>query len=74
MNESFPFKNKFHCIFCRNVMIYFDPETRENLVARFSKYMEKGAYFFTGLSESLGRSNPYFEYIQPGAYRNRGMN
>ena len=28
MNDKFPFKNKFHIIFCRNVMIYFDRETR----------------------------------------------
>ena len=28
MEERFPFKNKFHVIFCRNVMIYFDNETK----------------------------------------------
>lgn len=72
MREYFPFKRKFHCIFCRNVMIYFDPETRDNLVSRFARYMEPNGYFFIGLSESLGRDNKYFEYVQPGAYRKIG--
>ncbi len=69
MRKTFPFTRKFHCVFCRNVMIYFDPETREDLVSRFSRYMETNTYFFVGLSESLGRQNKYFKYIQPGAYR-----
>ena len=32
MDTVFPFRKKFHVIFCRNVMIYFDSETRNNLV------------------------------------------
>jgi len=29
MNERFPFKKPFQVIFCRNVMIYFDTQTRD---------------------------------------------
>ena len=35
MTEVFPFKKKFHVIFCRNVMIYFDNETRRKLINKF---------------------------------------
>ena len=73
MRENFPFNKKFHSIFCRNVMIYFDPETRKKLVSRFSRYMEKNVYFYIGLSESLGRTNNYFKYIKPGVYQNNGQ-
>ena len=33
--DPFPFKKKFDIIFCRNVMIYFDNETKINLVKKF---------------------------------------
>ncbi len=69
MRPEFPFKRKFHVIFCRNVMIYFDLPTREKLVEKFYNYLEPGGYFFIGHSESLGRSNRYFKYIQPAIYK-----
>ena len=70
MNAIFPFKHKFHAIFCRNVMIYFDQPTRDILINKLYRVMEPKGYLFVGLSESLGRStNHGFEYIQPGVYR-----
>ncbi len=68
MSESFPFKKKFHCVFCRNVMIYFDPETRDSLVSRISRYLFRDSFFFIGHSETIGRSNPNFKYIKPALY------
>ena len=49
----FPFRNPFDVIFCRNVMIYFEPSVQENLVGRMAEALRKGGYFFTGLAESL---------------------
>jgi chemotaxis protein methyltransferase CheR len=69
MRESFPFRRRFHMIFCRNVMIYFDTPTRMGLVERFHRYMESGGYLFIGHSESLGRSNELFRYLKPAVYR-----
>jgi len=34
METEFPFRNRFHGIFCRNVMIYFDRETKNALVEK----------------------------------------
>lgn len=69
MNPSFPFKKKFHVIFCRNVMIYFDPKTKKELVSRFYDYIESGGYLFIGHSETLKWEETKFKYIKPAIYR-----
>ena len=69
MNDEFPFKRKFHVIFCRNVMIYFDSKTKTELVRKFYNSMEPGGYLFIGHSESLTGENVGFRYIMPSVYR-----
>jgi chemotaxis protein methyltransferase CheR len=70
MTPVFPFKQKFHAIFCRNVMIYFDKSIRDALISKLHNVMESKGYLFVGLSESLSRSTHHgFKYIQPGVYR-----
>ncbi len=69
MNTSFPFKNPFQIIFCRNVMIYFDQPTRDALVARFHRSTEPGGYLFIGHSETLGREQTIYKYLQPALYQ-----
>jgi len=69
MNETFPFKKPFHIIFCRNVMIYFNQETRHRLITKFHKNLISRGCFFIGHSESLGRTQNLYEYIMPAAYR-----
>nr|WP_320050073.1 protein-glutamate O-methyltransferase CheR [uncultured Desulfuromonas sp.] len=69
MNTTFPFKKPFQIIFCRNVMIYFDQQTRNALVQRFHRSMEPDGYFFIGHSETLGRDSQFFRYLMPAAYQ-----
>lgn len=69
MNDVFPFKRKFHVIFCRNVMIYFDLETKEKLVQKLYKHTEPGGYLFVGHSESLNRNDNCYQYVMPSVYR-----
>ncbi len=69
MREDFPFRGKFHAIFCRNVMIYFDTPTRKALVDRFYRFTAPGGYLFIGHSESLGRGTCPYNYIRPAIYR-----
>jgi chemotaxis protein methyltransferase CheR len=69
MNERFPFKNPFHIIFCRNVMIYFDQPTRETLVRKFHQFTEPGGYLFIGHSETLGRDQSLYRYLMPATYQ-----
>jgi chemotaxis protein methyltransferase CheR len=44
---------KFDMIFCRNVMIYFDKETKNSVVTKLSEKLLKDGIFFIGHSESL---------------------
>ncbi len=69
MNDTFPFKKPFHIIFCRNVMIYFDHETRDELVRKLYDCTHPGGYLFIGNAETLGRSNCPYRYIAPSIYQ-----
>lgn len=69
VDTVFPFKKKFHVIFCRNVMIYFDKETKKKLVKKFYDLTEPGGYLFIGHSESLDRNETEYKYILPAVYR-----
>jgi chemotaxis protein methyltransferase CheR len=69
MRPEFPFRGLFNVVFCRNVMIYFDRETRQELVQKFYRYLQPGGYLFIGHSESLGRDTQGFQYIRPTVYR-----
>ncbi len=67
--DSFQFDPPFHVVFCRNVMIYFDKETRERLVNRFHRTLAPGGYLFVGHSESLTGIKHPFRFVQPAIYR-----
>eukprot|EP01107_Rhizomastix_libera_P006605 TRINITY_DN20755_c0_g1_i1.p1 TRINITY_DN20755_c0_g1~~TRINITY_DN20755_c0_g1_i1.p1 ORF type:complete len:294 (+),score=-19.03 TRINITY_DN20755_c0_g1_i1:86-967(+) len=69
MNPVFPFKKQFDCIFCRNVMIYFDGPTRKALVDKFYQNVVNRGYLFIGHSETLKREGTDFEFILPAVYQ-----
>jgi chemotaxis protein methyltransferase CheR len=69
MTPLFSFKRKFHVIFCRNVMIYFDEKTKQELVSRFYDVTENGGYLFIGHSEALNRETTKYKYVMPAVYR-----
>ncbi len=69
MNQTFPFKKPFQIIFCRNVMIYFDQQTRDTLVQKFHRVTDPGGYLFIGHSETLGRNNQSYRYLRPATYQ-----
>jgi chemotaxis protein methyltransferase CheR len=71
INEAYPFKKPFHVIFCRNVMIYFDPPTKDKVVRNMASFLVPGGYLFIGHSESLGRLSDQFTYVEPAVYRRK---
>ena len=71
MNSKFPFRKPFDVIFCRNVMIYFDQQTRENLIRQMVRFLVPGGYLLIGHSEGIDRSTPDLDYIKPAVYRKK---
>ena len=69
IHDEFPFRSRFHAIFCRNVMIYFDPKTKNDLVDRFYDWTEPGGYLFIGHTESINRQDSRWRYIRPAVYQ-----
>lgn len=63
------FTEPFHVIFCRNVMIYFDRATQEELVDRLARRLVPGGYLFVGHSESLTHLRHSLEVVRPAVYR-----
>ncbi|MCB1182367.1 protein-glutamate O-methyltransferase CheR [bacterium] len=71
MDDRFPFKNPFDAVFCRNVMIYFDRETRNNLVGKYFQHTAPGGFLFIGHSETLARGETPWDYVMPAVYVKR---
>ena len=69
MDPTFPFRKKFHVIYCRNVMIYFDLETKRELINKFYDLTDYGGYLFIGHSESIEREETKYKYVMPSVYR-----
>lgn len=67
--ETFSFSESFDCIFCRNVMIYFDKPTQAALLGRFFHYLSPGGALLIGHSESLAGIQHSFCYVKPAIYR-----
>jgi chemotaxis protein methyltransferase CheR len=55
-------------IFCRNVMIYFDAESRQALVDRLFDQLAPGGFLFMGHSESLLDLRHGFRQVGPSVY------
>ena len=64
-----PLTEPFHVIFCRNVMIYFDRQTQEELVRRLTRRLVPGGYLLVGHSESLAGIAHTLELVRPATYR-----
>lgn len=59
----------FDVVFLRNVMIYFNAETKARLVGRVEQTLRPGGWLFVSHSESLNGLGSGLRMIQPSVYR-----
>jgi len=69
LNSTLPNLGKFDFIFLRNVMIYFNAETKRQVVARMLPLLAPGGYFLVGHAESLNGLATGLTMIRPSIYQ-----
>jgi chemotaxis protein methyltransferase CheR len=70
-NKAYNLSQTFDFVFCRNVTIYFDAHTRNQVLNRIVDKIRPGGYLFLGHSETaLGTELP-IKSIQPTVYQKR---
>ena len=71
LEEPWPIRTRFDCIFCRNVIIYFDKPTQGRLMERFADLLQDDGYLFLGHSESMHGVCDRFSFLQNTVYRKK---
>lgn len=66
---AYPVPQGQHVIFCRNVMIYFDPPSRATLVHKLTRHLAPGGFLVIGHSESLLGIRHELETVRQSIFR-----
>lgn len=69
LNAPLPEIGKFDVIFLRNVMIYFNNVTKQQVVNRVASLLKPEGYFLVGHSESLNDVTQSVQSVAPAIYR-----
>lgn len=72
LNEPLPQVGEFDVIFLRNVLIYFQIDIKQKVVARLANQLKPGGWFIIGHSESLNGVSETLRPIMPTVYRKPG--
>lgn len=63
---------KVDIVFLRNVLIYFDNQTKKQIIKLVSQWLKPDGLLFTGHSESLHGISEHFYALKPALYQYRG--
>ncbi len=62
--------NNMDIIVCRNVVIYFTEEVKDEMYSKFSKVLDKGKILFIGNTEQIMNASAYnFEHLEDFFYK-----
>ncbi len=67
--KPYPMSGPFDCIFCRNVMIYFDLDLKHKIASEAYRLLRPGGLFFVGHSETLPNCPVPLKIVMPSVYR-----
>ncbi len=71
LNSEWMLPEQADIVFCRNVIIYFDKESKKRLVNRIADNLTDGGYLFIGHSESLFKVSEQFDLVGKTIYRKK---
>ena len=72
LNAEWPMRGMFDAIFCRNVVIYFDEQTRDRLWRNLANKLERGGFLYVGHSEKIACAKECgLEQVLPTIYEKR---
>jgi chemotaxis protein methyltransferase CheR len=63
--DSYPILGSFDLIFCRNVLIYFDRDSKAKVMAGILRHLSPTGLLFVGHSEHLGGIAPNLKTVAP---------
>lgn len=68
--DNYSLLGKFDIIFCRNVLIYFSPESKQKILRQFATALNPKGILFLGASESISGLSEEFTMVRchPGIY------
>jgi chemotaxis protein methyltransferase CheR len=69
LNTELPQLGSFDIVFLRNVMIYFNGDTKRAVVERVLAPLKAGGHFFIGHSETLNEISTAVQQVAPSIYR-----
>ncbi|MFL6697758.1 MAG: CheR family methyltransferase [Vitreoscilla sp.] len=69
LDRPLPPVGEFDLIFLRNVMIYFNAQTKRQVVARLLGQLAPGGHLVVGHSETLGDISDAVQAVRPSVYR-----
>jgi chemotaxis protein methyltransferase CheR len=67
-DEQWTGVGNYDAIFCRNVLIYFNPEGRATVLKRLTSLLAPGGHLFLGHAESLGTGGHGLKVVMPTVY------
>ena len=62
--NSYSLMGRFDIVFCRNVLIYFAPEIKAQIISQIHGTLNEGGHLFLGASESLSGLNNNFDMVR----------
>jgi len=69
MDNDFKLREPMDIIFCRNVIIYFDKKTQNELIIKLCRYLKEDGYLFMGHSEVLDCHGLPLVSVAPAVYK-----
>jgi chemotaxis protein methyltransferase CheR len=69
LDAQWPIRTRFHLIFCRNVLMYFDRPTQAAVVARLERHLEPDGLLVLGHAENLLGLGSSMERVTSTVYR-----